>query len=88
LEVVISRPPGTDIDEVYGAAVLRVMQHEAALRFATGPPNVNRDMQQGLDLQLEIDATEERFQIDVGRPVDHEAERTALTVIAKVDHRS
>jgi hypothetical protein len=63
------------------------MQHEAALGLHRAA-EVHRDMQQGFDLQLQIDATEERLQIDVSRPVDHEAERTALTVIAKVDHRS
>jgi hypothetical protein len=63
------------------------VQHEAALGLH-GAAEVDGHMQQRFDLELEIDAREERLQVDVGGTIDDEAERTALAVIAKVDHRS
>ena len=68
-------------------AAFRIVQHEAALGLHRAA-EIHGHMQQGFDFELEVDAIEERLQIDVGRPVDHEAERAALAVIAKVDHRS
>jgi hypothetical protein len=65
----------------------RHVQHEAALGLHR-PAEVDGRVLPRRDLELQVDLVEQAFQGQLGRPVDHQAERALLGVLADVDHRA